>query len=283
MTPRTFLDNGSTSLPFPQVDVKAMERIAREKIEAIRELAERRGIRLAIVGMDDGINSAVTLALVTRALGPKNVHALCLPANPETAEDEARRGRDLTEALGIPADRYQVIQLQERLARARVDHARFQPLPAFESWRERWEGELVELERLETLRLAAAGLYVFLVGSTTLTAHLLGERRLMGSVTDLEPIRDLFQIETYRLGAHLGLPESVLLRPPVGFTTDDVETVKSIDFVLDCWTRWSPDEALERARESGLDLSLAQTVADQMERATERRKSPVVLNRYRPW
>src|SRR6266545_1914422 len=54
----------------------------------------------AIVGVSGGIDSAVVLALCTRALGQERVVALLMP-EAESSADSIRLGRTVAEALGV--------------------------------------------------------------------------------------------------------------------------------------------------------------------------------------
>jgi NAD+ synthase len=77
------------------------EAVAQEIGEAIRKIVfhrlRRRG---AVVGLSGGIDSSVTAALCSRALGKDRVFGVFMPED-ESSDDSLRLGQQLTAALGI--------------------------------------------------------------------------------------------------------------------------------------------------------------------------------------
>jgi len=77
------------------------ETVTQGIVKEIREIVfhrlRRRG---AVIGLSGGVDSSVTAALCTRALGKDRVLGLCMPEE-ESSGDSLRLGRVLTAALGI--------------------------------------------------------------------------------------------------------------------------------------------------------------------------------------
>src|SRR5439155_3776695 len=61
-------------------DEDALRMVVEHKAERLREVVEGAGRHRAIVGLSGGIDSAVSLGLAVRALGPENVFAVRLPS-----------------------------------------------------------------------------------------------------------------------------------------------------------------------------------------------------------
>ena len=84
-------------------------RIVARMREATASALHKRGLVVAISG---GIDSSVSIALATRAVGPNRVLALILPERDSSA-DSAVRGKELAEHLGV---RYEVKDIAAALA-----------------------------------------------------------------------------------------------------------------------------------------------------------------------
>lgn len=81
-----------------------IERVHDALVAGIRQYFEKMGFRQAIVASSGGIDSAVTLALACRALGPENVHALLLPSQFSTdhsVSDAEQLSRNLNNRYDI--------------------------------------------------------------------------------------------------------------------------------------------------------------------------------------
>ncbi len=74
----------------------------------IRDYFEKMGFRKALLGLSGGIDSAVTLVLASRALGPENVKAILLPSR-FSSDHSVADARISAENLGIP---YEIIPIE---------------------------------------------------------------------------------------------------------------------------------------------------------------------------
>lgn len=78
-------------------------------ILGIRDYFRKSGLKSAIVGLSGGIDSAVTLVLATRALGPSNLRALLMPSQ-YSSEHSVADAITLTRNLGV---RYDIIDIRD--------------------------------------------------------------------------------------------------------------------------------------------------------------------------
>lgn len=69
-------------------------------VMALRDYVDRNGFRGVAFGLSDGIDSAVTAALATDAVGPDRVLALAMPS-PETRQIVTDTAREIADNLGI--------------------------------------------------------------------------------------------------------------------------------------------------------------------------------------
>lgn len=87
-------------------EILFIEDIDNEIIKLTKKIQEDITIRLrrkgAIVGISGGIDSSVTMALATKALGPERVLGIMLPER-ESNSDSLRLARDLADKFGVPS------------------------------------------------------------------------------------------------------------------------------------------------------------------------------------
>ncbi|MCD4730608.1 MAG: NAD(+) synthase, partial [Bacteroidales bacterium] len=75
----------------------------------IKNYFKKLGFTKAILGLSGGIDSAVTMVLAARALGPENVRAILLPSQ-FSSDHSIKDAEDLSKNLGSP---YDIIPIQE--------------------------------------------------------------------------------------------------------------------------------------------------------------------------
>jgi len=95
----------SVSIPKPE----EISLIYDALILGIRDYFRKSGLKSAIVGLSGGIDSAVTLVLATRALGPSNLRALLMPSQ-YSSEHSVMDAITLTRNLGV---RYDIIDIRD--------------------------------------------------------------------------------------------------------------------------------------------------------------------------
>ena len=177
--------------------------VERTLVEFLRdELLRRRGFERAVVGVSGGVDSAVTLALACRALGPENVHALRLPyrtSNPESLS----HARLVTSSLGVAertiditgsVDAY-VREHEPELSPLRRGNvmARFRAVAIFD-----------QSAKLEALPLGTGNKSERLLGYFTWHAD---------DSPPLNPLGDLYKTQVWKLARHLRIPEPVVSKP----------------------------------------------------------------------
>jgi NAD+ synthase/NAD+ synthase (glutamine-hydrolysing) len=81
-------------------ELSAIAGLRRALVLALADYARKCGFRSAVLGLSGGIDSAVTAALATEALGPDRVLGVAMPG-PYSSEGSLRDARDLAKRLGI--------------------------------------------------------------------------------------------------------------------------------------------------------------------------------------
>ncbi len=206
----------AAELTDPDALVLDLDLVEKTLIEFIRdEVRGRRGFEHVVVGVSGGVDSAVSLFLACRALGPENVYGFRLPYR-TSSEDSLEHAAMVMEATGCRA---RTIEISEPVDR----------------YVERYEPDISPLRKGNLMaRLRAVILFD---QSAALRALPLGtgnkSERLLGYFTwhaddspPINPLGDLFKTQVWALARHLGVPEAIVDKPA---TADLVRGVNDED------------------------------------------------------
>ncbi len=172
----------------------------RKIISFIRAYFRKAGKKTAIVGLSGGLDSAVTLALCSRALGKGKVVAVLMPSS-STPPIDLRDAKAFAKQAGATAISFPIERIiksfgylaQSRLGRANIS-ARV---------------------RMASIYAMARQHGCLVVGTGDKSEFLLGYFTKYGDGgADLFPIGALYKTEVRALGARLGVPASILEKPP---------------------------------------------------------------------
>jgi NAD+ synthase (glutamine-hydrolysing) len=167
----------------------------------LREEFQRRGFAKAVVGLSGGVDSAVTTYLVTRALGAKNVIAVCMPYKTSSSESLAHAALVIN-ALGIDE---RTIDIS-----GAVD-GYLQHEPDANAGR---RGNVMARTRMITLFDQSARYRALPVGTGNKTERLFGYFTWHADDSPpVNPIGDLFKTQVWQLARHLGVPDVIIDKP----------------------------------------------------------------------
>jgi NAD+ synthetase len=196
------------ALDLPLVE-RALVRFIRD------EVVSRRGFQRVVIGVSGGVDSAVSLVLACRALGPENVHGFRMPYATSSQEslDHADLVLDYTGAnahtieITGPVDAY-VNQYEADISPQR-------------------KGNLMARQRAVTLFDQSARLGALPLGTGNKSERLLGYYTWHADDSPpINPLGDLFKTQVWELARHLGVPAEIVEKPA---TADLVKGVNDED------------------------------------------------------
>jgi NAD+ synthetase len=174
----------------------------------IRDEMDRRGFADAVIGLSGGVDSAVTAALATHALGAGHVHAVCMPYR-TSHPDSLAHARLVASSLGIAL---RVLDISDAVD-GYLKHE-----PDADALR---RGNVMSRSRMIALFDLSAKLRALPLGTGNKTERLFGYFTWHGDDSPpINPLGDLFKTQVWALARHLRLPEVVISKPA---TADLVE------------------------------------------------------------
>jgi len=235
----------------------------------IREETSKAPLRRAVVGVSGGVDSAVTVALATEALGAENVLGLFTPYR--TSSDESRgHARELSRKFGFALEEIPITEQVDAYFRSRnekVDKVRI--------------GNKMARERksIEYDRSWPDGI---VLGTSNKTELLLGYGTQFGDMAcGINPVGDLYKTQLRELALSIGIPEAIVRKPPtaelwegqtdegeLGFTYADADLV--LYHMVD--RRLRPAELIEH----GFDAKLVTRIREMVRRNHYKRVMPLI-------
>jgi NAD+ synthase len=168
----------------------------------VREEVRKVGFDRGVVGLSGGIDSALTLALVCRALGPENAIAVIMPYRASSPASE-RDARLVAAQLGTTP---LTIDISPQIDAYFVG--------ASDADRNR-RGNKMARERMSILYDISLARDALVVGTSNKTELLLGYGTIHGDMAHaLNPLGDLYKTQVFALARHLQLPLAVIEKAP---------------------------------------------------------------------
>jgi NAD+ synthetase len=209
-----------TAMHAPDLLALDLHLVQRTLVEFIREeVGRRRGFSRVVVGVSGGVDSAVSLFLACRALGPENVHGFRLPYRTSSADslEHAALALDATGAhahtidISKPIDRY-VEEYEPDISPLRS------PLR---------KGNLMARLRAVILFDQSAKIGALPLGTGNKSERLLGYFTWHADDSPpINPLGDLLKTQVWALARHLGVPDVIVDKPA---TADLVKGVNDED------------------------------------------------------
>ncbi|MEO1922902.1 MAG: NAD+ synthase [Nautiliaceae bacterium] len=232
-------------------------------IRFIKEEITKTGLKKGICGLSGGIDSAVVAVLAKKALG-NNFKAFMLPSQ-YSSESSIKDAKELCEKFEIE---YEIISIAPLLKAYPIDdRIRF--------------GNFSARMRMAILYDKSAELGALVIGTSNKSELMLGYGTLYGDLASaLNPIGDLYKTEIFEFAEFLGVPESIINKPPSADLwegqSDEAElgySYAQIDPVLEDFVdnRATKEELLKK-----YDSQLVEFVLKKVYQNQFKRKLPVI-------
>jgi NAD+ synthase len=190
----------------------------------IKSTVNNAGFSKVVLGISGGVDSSLSAFLSVQALGEKNVLALCMPyktSSPESLE----HAKLVIEQLRVPS---LTIDISEAVDAVLLNY------PDASLVR---RGNVMARIRMINIYDQSAAFPGLVVGTGNKTESLLGYSTLHGDgAFDFNPLADLYKAQVRQLAAEIGVPQSIIEKPPsadlwvgqtdeeeLGFTYDEMD------------------------------------------------------------
>jgi NAD+ synthase (glutamine-hydrolysing) len=240
-----------------------------------RDYVRKCGFRQVIVGLSGGIDSALTAAIATDALGAENVIGVGMPG-PYSSTGSIDDARALAENLGI---RFELLCIADLFETYKKTLAK-----VFAGRKEDETEENLQSRARGTLLMALSNKFGAIVLSTGNKSELaVGYCTLYGDmVGGLAVISDVPKTMVYRLSRYVNsrrpvIPQASLEKPPSAelragqMDSDTLPPYEVLDVILEDYVEQS-HTADQIAEERGFDVSLVRRVIRMMERSEYKRQ-----------
>jgi NAD+ synthase len=238
-----------------------LEALRADIVDFLRETVADAGADGVIVCLSGGIDSTLTAHLCVEALGPERVTALVLPCHLTDAVDTLD-AHSIAQNLGVDPT---MVQLQPLL-----DMFEDSVAPAIEEEVDRVAlGNAIARLRMSVAYYAANMTGRLVCGTSNRTELLLGYFTKHGDgAADLRPLADLYKTEVKALARHVGVPRTIIQKPPTAGLWDgqtDEEELGAPYGLLDVLLYGLVDENLGvegTADELGIDPGIVREYAE---------------------
>ncbi len=229
----------------------------------------RVGFKKAVLGVSGGIDSALSLYLSARALGPQNVLAVRMPY--KTSSDASLEDAQLMiDDLGVQSLTVEITDMVDPL------------LNRFEDMSRTRAGNIMARMRMIVLYDQSVAFKGLVMGTSNKTEMLLGYSTIFGdSAAALQPIGDLYKAQVRQLARALGVPDKVIRKAPSADLwqgqTDEGElgfTYEAVDRLLYLLVdqRYRPEMCVEE----GFEQAFVKKVVSLMQRNHFKRVMPPI-------
>jgi NAD+ synthase len=224
------------------------------------------GLNSAVLGLSGGIDSAVVAVLAHKAFG-ENLLCVKMPSH-YSSQSSLDDADELVSKFGMRAITCDISPLLKAYENDTMSNLR--------------KGNFSARMRMATLFDVSADEGALVLGTSNKSELMLGYGTLFGDLASaLNPIGDLYKSEVFELARYLGVPDSIVSKPPSADLwagqSDEEElgySYAELDAVLRAYVE--ERKTKEMLLESGYDPALIDLIITRIYRNQFKRKMPVI-------
>ena len=235
----------------------------------IRTELGRVGFTRTLLGVSGGLDSAVSLYLSARALGPENVLAVRMPYK-TSAPDTLADAQMMIDDLDVQSMTVDITPMVDPL------------IEKFDDMSKLRAGNIMARMRMIVLYDQSVAFNGLVMGTSNKTEMLLGYSTIFGdAAAAIQPIGDLYKTQVRQFARHLGVPEKVINKAPsadlwedqtdegeLGFTYAEVDRL--LYLLID--QRYRPETCIEE----GFEAAFVERVVKLMQKNHYKRVMPPI-------
>lgn len=235
----------------------------------IRSEVTRTGHDRVVLGLSGGIDSALVAFLAAKALGPAAVLGVRMPfraSSPSSLDDAGK----VVEATGIRCEDFDISSMVDAFLAGSDEPDRNRL------------GNVMARCRMVVLYDRSARERALVLGTSNKTELLLGYGTLHGDLASaINPLGDLYKTQVRQLSAHLGVPRSILDKPPSADLWPDQSDEDELGYGydrLDALLALLVDARISRATavRAGFPEEMVERVVRLIMRSQFKRRLPVI-------
>jgi len=240
-----------------------------------RDYVRKCGFKKVIIALSGGIDSALTAAIATDAMGPENVLGVGMPG-PYSSKGSIDDARALAQNLGIRFELLSITEICKSYLHVLKDvFAGLKEDVTEENIQARARGSLLMAlsNKFNAIVLSTGNKSEIAVGYCTLYGDMVGGLAVISDV----PKTMVYRISRYVNSRRLVIPESTLEKPPSAELRPDQKDSDSLppydvlDAILEDYVE-DMHSAEQIAKDRGFDLALIQRVMRMVDRAEYKRQ-----------
>lgn len=247
--------------------MKKYQLIERHLVKFLRDEVYKTGLKNALIGLSGGIDSAVVAVLAQKAFG-KNFQAIMLPSS-YSSQNSLDDALELCEKFDITHQKVFIGELVETYFKDK-DKSNLRI------------GNFSARMRMATLYDLSAKYSALVIGTSNKSELLLGYGTMFGDLASaINPIGDLYKSEVFEFAKYLGVPQSIISKPPSADLWEGQSDEEDLGYtyeVLDNAMRLFVDERLskEELLEKGIEQNLVELITKRIYQNQFKRKLPVI-------
>ncbi len=232
------------------------------------------GLKGAIIAVSGGIDSALTLSLSVKALGPERVRAVTMPERDITPKSDITDVMRLTDLYDVTCDVVEITPTLEALGGA---------LPLYDPSDRLATSNIRPRIRMIVSYHYANALNMMVMGSSNKTELMTGYFTKYGDGgVDLMPLGGLYKCQVRQLARYMGVPQEIIDKTPTAGLwpgqSDEGEMGASYDAIdLIVWGHENGFSAQEIASGIDADQTLVESILTRVERNEHKRRLPLLL------